>query len=46
MKDVIPRPSHPNRRIIMCGINTSMFIEITNRITKIVNRLMNLSSFM
>ena len=45
MKDVIPSPSQPRRRIIICGINTNMFMEITKRITKIVNRLMNLSSF-
>lgn len=46
MNDVIPRPSQPSSRAIKCGIKISMFIDRTNMKTRIVNRLINLSSFM
>jgi len=44
MNDVIPRPSHPIKRIIMCGMKINIFIEIMNVITSTVKRLINLSS--
>ena len=42
----MPNPSHPKRRIIRWGKKINMFMERTNSNTKIVNRLINLSSFM
>ena len=44
MNEVIPSPSHPIKRIIICGMKISMFIEIINVITRTVKRLINLSS--
>lgn len=45
IKETIPNPSHPISRIIKWGIKISRFIDRINRSTRIVNRLVNLSSF-
>jgi hypothetical protein len=44
MKEVMPKPSQPSRRIIRWGMKINRFIDRINRITRIVNRVINLSS--
>lgn len=38
MKDVIPRPSHPSKRNIRCGMKIIIFIDSTNAVTRWINR--------
>lgn len=40
----MPKPSQPNRRIIRWGMKIKRFIDRINKITRIVNRVINLSS--
>lgn len=46
MKEVSPSPSHPRRRIIRWGRKIRKFIDMTNRITRMVNRLIKMSEAM
>lgn len=45
MKDTNPNPSHPNNSMIKFGIKIKRFMDAINISTKIVKRLINLSSF-